>query len=151
MWWISLPRIWLLTRSGQDRYSHSSLTVSGMPFLYLGCPSGITAGAWLFCPKMYNVVPVTSVKASLVVMNYLYGDLLAGRVVRALRRRWERTAALLGCSLQTMFVKEPRLLSCDQEEVKHERCKSCSRRASCGHLRVRACPLGVGRDRSRLL
>lgn len=64
---------------------------------------------------------------------------------------WERTAALLGCDLRSVFVKEPRLLSCNQEAIKHERSKSCSKRASCGDLRIRVCPLGVGRDRSRLL
>lgn len=55
-------------------------TVRAHP-LYLGYLSGITAGAWLFCPKMYIVVPVMSVKALLVgTRYYLSGDPLASRV-----------------------------------------------------------------------
>jgi len=42
----------------------------------VGYISSMAAGAWLFCPKAYNVVPVMSVKAALVGTNYY----LSGRV-----------------------------------------------------------------------
>lgn len=99
-----------------------------------------------FGRKTYSVVPVMSVEALLVDTNYLSGDLLVGGVGQSLVVvTVGEDIAPLGYGLWGTFVKEPGLLSRNQEAIKHERSKHCGKGASGGHLRIRACPLGVGK------